>query len=251
MSLLEFIDETAGRELSLAVVNRQAPRPLQEMLERMFADQEVDVQDIEIEKKVQDMVYLLDGQDIVAKSPLAAVRDSILLVNSDLYITGARELEEVDLPAVIEGLENVPFRLRGYPESNTEKFLLITVSRYIERLALESDGGTHRASFQYLSRINDEQGTRAVYERLAETTTDTHVYGMPDWTPPPEFEVTMHGGWDGDFRDTWFVVHVPQDDSLPHAALVAIEVESRTWKGLWTYDREKVKKINNYIERKL
>lgn len=250
-SLLKFIDETDGRELSLAVVNRQAPRPLEQMLERMFADQVVDIQETEIEDETQDMVYLLDGQEIVAKSPLAAVQESILLVNSDLYMTGARELDEVDLPAVIEGLQEVPFRLRGYPESSKEKLLLITVSRYIEQLSWEADGGIHRASFQRLSRINDEQGTRSVYDRLAETNIDTHVYGMPDWTPPPEFDVTMHGGWDGDFRDSWFVVHVPADDSHVHAALVAIEIESGTWKSLWTYDTERVQAINRHIERRL
>lgn len=222
------------------------------MLERMFDDQVINVQNTETEEEeVQDMVYLLDGQDIVAKSPLAAVQESILLVNSDLYVTGARELDEVELPAVIEGLQDVPFRLRGYPESNNEKLLLITVSRYIERLSWEADGGIHRASFQRLSRINDEQGTRAVYERLAETNTDTHVYGMPDWTPPPEFNVTMHGGWDGDFRDSWFVLHVPADDSLLHAALVAIEIESGTWKSIWTYDTDTVQEINRHIEREL
>lgn len=250
-SLIKFIDETDGKELSLAVVNRQAPRPLQQMLERMFDSQRIDVQDMEIEDEAQDMVYLLDGQDIIAESSLAAVQKSILLVNSDLYVTGARELDQVDLPAVIEGLQNVSFCLRGYPESNKEKLLLITVSRYIERLSWEADGGIHRASFQRLSRINSEQGTRSVYNRLAETDTDTHVYGMPDWTPPPEFDVTMHGGWDGDFRNSWFVVHVPADDSLPHAALVAIEIESGTWKSLWTYDTERVQAINRHIERRL
>lgn len=251
MDLIEFIDEPDESELSLAVVNRQAPRPLQQMLERMFVNQSVDVRDIETEEEIADMVYLLDGEDIVAKSSLDDIQQSILLVNSDLYVTGAREVDDVYLPDVIEGLQNVPFRLRGYPESNKEKLLLITVSRYIERLALQNDAGTHRASFQRLSRINDERGTRAVYDRLGDSDTDTHIYGMPDWTPPPEFEVTMHGGWDGDFRDSWFVVHVPAADSLPHAALVAIEVEPRTWRGIWTYDTETVQEINRHIERRL
>jgi hypothetical protein len=251
MSLLEFVDQTGGSELSLAVVNRESPRPAQEMLERMFADQSVAVRDIQTEDDEQDMVYLLDDEAVIAKSPLVEVQESILLVNSDLYITGTRDVEDVDLPAVIDGLENVPFRLRGYPESNKEKLLLITVSRHIERLALENGGGVHRASFQRLSRMNDEQGTRTVYEKLAESDTDTHVYGMPDWTPPPEFDVTMHGGWDGDFRNSWFVLHVPEADSLPHAALVAIEIESRTWRGFWTYDTETVHEINRHIERTL
>ncbi|GAA0657212.1 hypothetical protein GCM10009019_21650 [Salarchaeum japonicum] len=217
----------------------------------MFVGQEVTVQERTLEDANEDVVYLLDEGDVVAKSPLGAVQDSILVVNSDLYKTGTRKPEDVELPAVIDGLANTPFRLRGHPTSDKEKLLLITVSRYIERLALETDGGTHRASFQRLSRINDEQGTRAVYERLADTDTETHVYGMPDWTPPPEFDVTMHGGWNEDFRTSWFVVHVPADSSRPHAALVAIEVESGTWDGLWTYDTDTVQQLNRYIEREL
>lgn len=90
-----------------------------------------------------------------------------------------------------------------------------------------------------------------MYERLADSETDTHVYGVPDWQPPPDFDVTMHGGWSDEFRDAWFVVFVPEDRSAPHAALVAIETEPRVWDGFWTYDEERVTTINEYIQRNL
>lgn len=251
MSLLEFVESVDSPDRSLVVVNRESPRPLQRMLEGMFEDQPVDVGEADVSEDVEDMVYLVEDDDIVATSSLVEIQESILLVNSDLYITGARGAGEVELPDVIEGLENVRFSLRGYPESNKEKFLLIVISRYIERIALDTGGGKHRASFQRLSRINDEQGTRAVYERLAETETDVHVYGMPDWTVPPEFGTTMHGGWSGDFRDSWFVVYVPDDEAEPHAALVAVETEPRYWDGFWTFDSALVRDINRYVEREL
>jgi len=244
-------DDAEAADLSLAVVNRRSPEPLQRMLEKLFEHQAIRVEERTIADADRDMVYLLDDGEVVASSPLDEVAESILLINSDLYITGTHSIEEIDPPAVIAELTDVPFYLRGYPESHKEKLLLIVISRYIERLSYINDGGKHRASFQRLSRINDERGTRAVYEQLADTETDVHVYGMPDWAPPVEFDLTMHGGWDGEFRHSWFVLHVSEDPSLPHAALVALETSPRTWKGLWTYQADKVREINRYIERNL
>ncbi|MGZ0746797.1 DICT sensory domain-containing protein [Haloparvum sp. AD34] len=251
MNLREFIETTESSSLSLVLVNYEAPDPIRTMFEDLFADQPVDVDERELEREATNMVYLLDGQEVVASSTLAELRDAILLINSDLYVTGSGGMKNLEMPAVIDGLTDTRFNLRGYPESNKEKLLLITVSRYIERLALEHEGGRHRASFQRLSRIDDEQGTRSVYERLANSDTDTHVYGVPDWQPEPEFDVTMHGGWSEEFQDAWFVVYVPEDGTSPHAALVAVETGPRRWDGFWTYDEERVVAINKYVQRNL
>lgn len=168
MSLAQFVEAADQPQQSLVVVNREAPRPVQGMLEDLFSNQPVTVQERnQVEDADSDIVYLIEDSEVVARSSLEALQESILFVNSDLYITGAREPTEVEVPDVLKELVGVRFRLRGYPESHTEKLLLITISRYIERLAIETDSGTHRASFQRLSRINDEQGTRMVYEQLA------------------------------------------------------------------------------------
>lgn len=249
MSLSAFLPETEARTLSLAVVNRESPDALHRMLETLFEGQSVEVEEIETDSDVSDMVYLIDGGEVVASSPLVELQQAILLVNSDLYITGAQPVDEVEVPDVIDALVDVRFSLRNYPESHKEKFLLVLLSRYIERLAFENDGGKLRTAFQRLSRINDEQGTRTVYERLAETNTDLHLYGLPDWTPPPEFGATIHGRWSAAFHDTWFVVYVPEHDSLQHAALVATKDASRAWDGFWTYDADIVRDINRNIER--
>lgn len=246
-----FFPDAAERDLSLAVVNRNSPEPLQRLLEKMLDGQSVTIEEITREDETQDMVYLVDSGDVVARSPLLEIANAILMVNSDLYITGARELDDVHVPNVIDGLTDVPFRLGGYPESNKEKLLLITISRYIERLALDHDSGKHRASFQHLSRIEDEHGTRTVYDSLANADTDVHVYGIPDWAPQPHFDITIHGAWTREFRDMWFVTHVPADEQDRHAALVAIQTDPRTWEAFWTYDEARVKDINRYIERQL
>ncbi len=246
-----FFPDEDERELSLAVVNRNSPEPLRRLLEKMLDRQSVSIAEITREDETQDMVYLVEEGDVIARSPLLDIANAILMVNSDLYITGARDLDEIEVPAVIEGLTDISFQLRGYPESNKEKLLLITISRYIERLALDNGGGKHRASFQRLSRIEDERGTRTVYDYLANTDTDVHVYGIPDWTPPPHFDITIHGGWTENFRDLWFVTHVPGDAENRHAALVAIQTAPGTWDAFWTYDEARVKDINRHIERNL
>ena len=255
MSLGEFFMESDQADVSLGVVGDDVPEQLQDLLAQIFDRQSVEVkQSVEVSESGStstDRVYLVENGEVIAESPLEEVANSILLVNSDLYTTGARGVQEIDLPDVITALDETHFRLRGYPKSNKEKLLLITISRYIERTALEHGTGKHRASFQYLSRINDERGTREVYERLGDTTVDVHVYGIPDWTPPPEYELTIHGGWDQEFRDSWFVVFVPDTPSAPHTALLAVEDEPNTWDAFWTYDPDTVREINRYIEREL
>lgn len=251
MSLYTFLENIKEQNVQLVVVNREAPRQLQTMLEGLFDDQPVEVEEAEITDAETDQVYLVKDGEVVASSSLIDLQESILLINSDLYITGARGLEELELPEVIRRLEGVHFRLQGYPESNKEKLLLITISRYIERLALETGSGKHRASFQRLSRINDEQGTRAVYDDLAQSAVDTHIYGMPDWTPPPEFDLTMHGGWSEDFRDSWFVLFRSDATESVNCSLLAIETERRTWEGFWTFDEDKTEALNQYIRKEL
>lgn len=251
MSLAQFLRTAERSDLALVVVNREAPRQIQTMLEGVFDRQPVDVRRGRHAEEATDVVYLVDGDDVVATSPLTALQESILLVNSDLYVTGAREATEVELPDVIEAMEGTRFKLRGYPDSHKEKLLLITVSRYIERLALDTGGGTHRASFQRLSRIEDERGTRTVYERLAASSVDTHVYGVPDWTPPPGFDVTVHAGHSEEFHDAWFVVHVPGGADGRHSALVSLEVTPGVWDGFWTFDAEEVTAVDRYLRREL
>lgn len=220
------------------------------MLENLFEGQSVDVSEDVREDVEENTVVLVKDGEIVAQSPLKALNDAILMVNSDLYSTGTIGLDEVTVPDVVDGLAGSRFRLRGYPESNSEKLVLILISRHIEQLAHQAGEGTIRSSFQKLSRIVDEKGTRRVYETLADSPVDVHVYGQPDRMPPVEFSVTAHGGYKDNFRDSWFVVYTPEE-TQKYAALVAIEVEPRTWEGFWTYEESLVSAIADDIKMRL
>ncbi|WP_096393328.1 hypothetical protein [Halorubrum trapanicum] len=215
--------------------------------------------------EIENLVLLMEGDEVVAGSTLGELGDAVLFVNSDLYITGSRSLADVDLPSVISGLDDATFTLRGYPESNRQKLLLITISRFIERAAWTAGDGTLRSSFQRLSRIDDEVGTREVYERISATGVDTHLYGVPDELPA-DLDAVVHAGDDPDFTDSWFVVYRPPEGAHPAESdpdsdlvrgieggvgLLAVETEPRVWRGLWTFDADRISRVNRYIERNL
>jgi len=215
--------------------------------------------------ELENLALLVEGDRVIAGSTLDELGEAVLLVNSDLYVTGARTLDDVELPSVISGLTDTTFTLRGYPESNRQKLLLITISRFIERAAWQAGDGTLRSSFQRLSRIDDEIGTRSVYERVSTVGVDTHLYGVPD-DLPRDLDAVIHGGDTRDFTDAWFVLFRPPEgpsptDGAPDSDLergvdggvgmLAVETEPRVWRGLWTFDADRVRSLNRYIERNL
>ncbi|WP_153952477.1 DICT sensory domain-containing protein [Halosegnis longus] len=226
-------------ERTVLVRDSDEPAPLMRLLEGAFAGQPVDIEtDTTVDGEPQ--VLVVEAGDIVARSSLDALMDAFLLVNSDSYRTGMAGIDTQQAPDVLTALADTKFRMRGFPASNKEKLLLIVLSRYIEQTALDDDAGTLRTSFQRLSRLNDERGTRAVYERLADSNVDTHVYGMPtDGTLP---NLTVHDGRTPAYRDSWFVIHTGTDSP---AALLCLQTNENEWDGLWTFDRERVDAIES------
>lgn len=252
-SLREFIDRADAPERSLLLVNRSSPDAVRNLLGDLLAGQPVGVEDVEIEGEDEDVVALVEEGEVLARSPLSALLDSVLLINSDLFKTGARELSEIDLPDVFAGLEDLAFTVRGYPASNKEKLLLIVMSRVIERTAYETGSGTLRSSFQRLSRLQDERGTNEVYRSLGGTAVDVHVYGRGDWERVHDLPVTVHAGDSFEYRRSWFVVFTPDDPTAldDHVGLVALERERNVWDGYWTFEAETVREIEAYLAQRL
>jgi len=252
MGLEQFVDEREPSDRTLVVLDGGGPEIIRQSLGRLFENQSVRVRDAVPEtKQEEDTVVLVEDGEVIESTPLEAVYNAVLGVNTDLYTTGSRKLEEAALPAVLEGLEGVLFELQDYPASEREKLLLVAISRAIERRAYLGKEGKVRSSFQRLSRINDERGTRSVYERLSEEGLDVHLYGQPDWTPGPEFDVTIHGGYTEDFVSSWFVVYDPPEGVGDPGALVAFRKDRSTWRGFWTFHPADVTRIARYVEAEL
>jgi hypothetical protein len=241
----DFFQEARRHDVSLVTINRTQPEPVQELLADAFSMQSVDLVERSLPKDGDDIVALRKDGQVTAVSPLRELMQSFLLVNADRFKTGTKGFDD-DVPDVLKGMDETLFDLRGYPASNKEKLLLILISRHIERLAYEAGAGTLRSTFQQLSRLEDELGTKKVYERLAGRTVDVHVYGIPDGIPQG-LDATIHTGTSDEYRNSWCVVFKPPDGS--GAALIAHQQEQNHWRGFWTYDSETVTRADRYLER--
>ena len=246
MTFATFVAELDSRPRRLTVLNRTAEDPILRMLERVFEGEPVDVREAETADGTPENVLLLSlGDQLLGASNLSTVRDGLLLVNSDTYVTGTRGLDEVSTPAVIRNLDDVRFSVAGYPAHEKQKMLLVEMSRHIEALAWRVGGGALRAGFQRLSRLDDEYGTYEAYEQLAAADVDVHLYGVPDWTPPEAFGA-VHAAEDAELRDSWFVTFEHSHDAVPDAALLAVETGRNRWDGFWTYRPDLVADIAAY-----
>lgn len=247
MQLADFVDALDSPSVSLTVVNVSGPgsEHVTGMFEDLFERQPVEVETTLADGGDENLVVLTRDGERVAESELDDVGNAVLFVNSDIYITGSRELADVETPAVLAQLADVPFHAEGYPSTRKEKFLLIEISRFIEALAYREGAGRIHSGFQRLSRIDDEKGTRTVYEMLAATDLDANVYGIGDWTP----ESALSAYSDHPELDSvWFVVFVPPEGATTdHAALVCVEDDDGHWRGFWTFDRERVERIESYV----
>jgi hypothetical protein len=256
-SLLDFITEFPVSEKTLLVVNRTTADPLIDLLNDAFSNQSVTITERQIPDGTDDLVCLIDNGHVVATSSFEQLQNSFLLVNVDRYRTGVQARNPGQFPDVLTGLTETEFTVAGFPVSNNEKLLLVMISRFIEQLALTTGQGELHSTFQRLSRLDDEYGTRKMYEWLGDSGTETHVYGVRD---DPEavadLDVVVHSGDTEAYQRSWVVTFSPGEahatvDSEPtHAALVAIEIGPNVWRGLWTYDSTHVERLLSYIDYK-
>jgi hypothetical protein len=94
--------------------------------------------------------------------------------------------------------------------------------------------------------MEDEYGTRKVYERLADSDLAVEVYGVPDSMPDLD-DIEVNAGETAGYRRSWFVVFQPPPGEEP-AALLAIETGPNEWDSMWTYDRDRVERLGEIIE---
>lgn len=248
MSISEFIRSAGSREKTVTVYNDDKPEPIMRMLRRMFDAEDVTLREEEPPEKGPANVVVLEGEaegdESFAISPVRDISESVLLVNSDLYITGTREIDEVETPDVLAGLDGTTFTVEG-----KQKMLLIEISRHIEAIAWREQRGQLHSGFQYLSRIEDERGTKRVYERLADTGVDVHIYGVPDEMPEVPDGVTVHADDGDEVRSSWFVALDGVPDS-EKAALLAEKAGPSEWRGFWTFDPDLTDDVCEYLRER-
>ena len=264
-SLSGFLDETADtQEKTLLLINRTEPQPLVNLLDRAFENQSVQIEERHIPEGDTDQVCLIEDGRVTATTPFADLSETFLLVNADRYRTGTGRSETRSFPDVLTGLDDIEFTVRGYPASNKEKLLLVVISRFIEDRALACGSGEFHSTFQQLSRLDDEYGTRTMYEWLGDSNVETHVYGVRD-DPDivDELDMTVHAGTTHEYRRSWVVLFTPDAetgdasgenitaaDACNPVALVALETGPNVWRSMWTYDRDRVERIRAYVSQR-
>lgn len=236
-------------DATIAVINREAPQPLFQILERLLEQQPVDLVERRRPGDDPDQVELYRGDRMIARSPLESLANAVLLVNSDRYRTGTDQPGPEGFPDVLARLDEIPFTVRGFPDSHNEKLLFVTISRLIETRALQRGAGQVRASFQHISRLTAEPGTKTVYRRLEATDVDleTFGYGRPEGELPGEATVTLGEQWC--HRNTWVVSYRPPSDD--GAALFAVQSGPNVWDGYWTFDPDRIDLIDDWIDKYL
>ncbi|MDS0296575.1 histidine kinase [Halogeometricum luteum] len=254
-SIRDFFDYIENPVRNLVVLDTSSPKPVRNMLNSLVEGQPTslnfDPEDIGPISGDADtsIVVLVENGTVLAQSSVDELLESVLLINSDLFKTGAIDLGDVVLPDVLKGLDEVPFRVRGYPDANKQNLLFIIISRVIERIASETGRGTLRSSFQQLSRIHDEKGTYEVYDALCKQGVDVHIYGVGDLDTSKTPPATVHTGDTYEYKNAWVVVFTPPagSDTSDCAALVALEDEPNVWNGFWTFRPEFVTRIDSYL----
>lgn len=162
----------------------------------------------------------------------ATILDRLLEPPASLGRPGA--LETAPLEPLLSLLDGTTFR-------SFDRRQLLAVSREIEDRAWRFGRGRLHAGFQRQAAFAAQ---RSVYERLATSGLETHVYVAGRWAAEPVEGATIHAEDDDELGRVWFVVFA--GDSDQDCALVAVERDGG-YDGFWTYDPERVAAIDDHL----
>lgn len=256
-SLRALIDSVDAAALTLTVYNPTVDTDGLAAVTDHFERQNVAVRTVELPTDTpRDAALLHRGSEPLAVSRLARLDAAIRVADAEPPSpdpdAGARlgfEADESpligpDRPAVLAWLDRLD--RNEYTVSNGGKRDLVRISRLIEARALAAGTGRLHAGFQRLSRMDDEIGTRRLYERIATAGVDTHLYGRPGTVPDPE-PFRIHADETPELGDSWFVVYDRDGDRTDVAALVTEETGPERYSGFWTYRPDLVRAADGYL----
>lgn len=149
-----------------------------------------------------------------------------------------RQSNVADLGPFLELFEATLFH------SERRRSLLATSREFEDRAWRVGEGRLH-TGFQRPDAVADQW---VVYERLAETGLDVHLYFDGDWADPAIPNTAVHTTTDGELGRYWFVVFdAPADAAAQSCALLAAEREPTAYSGFWTYDPSEVDALATYL----
>lgn len=224
-SLHGLIEEVAAERQTLTVLNYDDDASLLESLETYFERLNVEVRTTETPTETpRNTAILHRGSDPVDMAPVRILDRAVRIERAD----DAADFETVERPTLLRRAENDCYRVDG-----GGKQYLIDISRLVEEEALDVGRGTLYTGFQRLDRIDDEYGTSRIYERIAASLVDTHLFGQSGDVPDAGSH-TLHTEPDGELVVAWFVVFDGGGNDDRKVALVCEETDPGTYRGFWT-----------------
>jgi len=237
-SFREILDAVRADAPTLTVLNYRGPPEELAVVERYFDRHGVKVREASMDVSEPHSVALLHhGDDLLASESVHALRGAI-----DIDAGTTETFEQRHTSDLLTDLERSVFGAAA-----ADKGLLIDVSHSVELLANRTGTGMLHAGFQRLSNLVDDRQAARIYERLAATAVDVHVYGTPD-TETTLPGVTVHEEDAAEIADSWFVVYDGGGDPNRQAALLAHELDTdNAYDGFWTYESDIVARIDDYV----
>jgi KaiC/GvpD/RAD55 family RecA-like ATPase len=238
-SLRAIIDAVDSRGLTLTLCNCGESDDVREALREYFERHNVSVRTATLSTDTPANVALLHREsDVFATSEISELHAAISLDG----LEGDGDLTAVVRPDVLEHVHRDEYRIE-----NGTKLEMVRISRLIEMRALETGRGTLHAGFQRLNRLDDELGTRELYEAIARAGVTVHLYGRPGAIPNDEL-YTLHAADAGELVESWFVVYDGAGEDARKAAEVCRETRPERYTGFWTHQSRIVDETASYLE---
>jgi DICT domain-containing protein len=230
MDLETFLSELADERRTIRVYAEEA----QPALAEHFANWNVEIQYRELPAgTTETFVTVHHDDEFLGGLGL----DSLpFLRESDLTHPGTREREESSFGTFLDLLDNTLFRAG-------ERRSLLATSREFEDRAWRVGEGTLHAAFQ---RPDAFLAQRPVYERLAETELDVHLYAATEWNVSTPDGTTTHAD-EGELGQFWVVAYEDTHDGEQDCLLLAEERDSDSYAGFWTYDPDRVERVGSHL----
>ncbi|PSQ39868.1 hypothetical protein BRD10_02980 [Halobacteriales archaeon SW_12_71_31] len=233
-SLHDLIERVEAMGYTLTVCNPGSESELDLLADRL-EQYGVEVRTVELSTETPTGTAILHrGEEPLAMSPAGELYDAV-------QFEAPQEAESAAKPAVLERAHR-----RQYTVDNGGKLRMVRISRLVERRALDVGRGTLHAGFQRLGRVDDELGTQELYERIAGTDVDVHMYGRPGEVPNEEW-YTVHAGETPELAESWFVVFDGGGREGTMGALVSEETDPEEYSGFWTYKPDLVRTVEDYL----
>ncbi|GGN86988.1 DUF7504 family protein [Haloarcula pellucida] len=237
-SLRSVLDSVRADSPTLTVCNYEGPPDALEAVERYFDRHGITVREASLDVAQPRSVALLHhGDDVLGSESVTALAAAI-----DIQTDGDDAFSDRRTSELLRNLDRSVFGAAA-----ADKNLLVDVSHTIELLANRVGRGRLHAGFQYLSRLTGDPESARIYERLADSGLDVHVYGVDD-TDASLPGVTVHSGEASELSESWFVVFDGDGDPSQRAALLAVERDGGgQYEGVWTYDSDFVRRTDAYL----